>query len=139
MSNRRDFLKKSSLLGLAGLTSKLISNNQLNAIESLGNQTQTNDAFTLAKLPYSYGALEPYFDKQTMEIHYTKHHQGYVDKLNALTSTNIDYASTDAVKCTHINKTTTLAVVIQKFFPIKLEIMKRYFKCPADCAPWYCS
>lgn len=39
--------------------------------------------FTLPKLPYAYDALEPYIDKETMEIHYTKHHQAYVDKLNA--------------------------------------------------------
>lgn len=39
--------------------------------------------FTLPKLPYEYNALEPHIDAQTMEIHYTKHHQGYVDKLNA--------------------------------------------------------
>jgi len=37
----------------------------------------------LPKLPYAYDALEPYIDKKTMEIHYTKHHHGYVDKLNA--------------------------------------------------------
>ncbi|MBP7876248.1 superoxide dismutase [Candidatus Woesebacteria bacterium] len=39
--------------------------------------------FTLPSLSYAYGALEPYIDAQTMEIHYTKHHQAYLDKLNA--------------------------------------------------------
>lgn len=39
--------------------------------------------YRLLPLDYSYDALEPYIDAQTMEIHYTKHHQGYVNGLNA--------------------------------------------------------
>lgn len=39
--------------------------------------------FKLPQLPYDYSALEPHIDEQTMRIHHTKHHQTYVDKLNA--------------------------------------------------------
>lgn len=38
----------------------------------------------LAPLPYSFSALEPLIDTQTLELHYGKHHQGYVNKLNEL-------------------------------------------------------
>lgn len=44
-------------------------------------------AFTLPDLPYAYDALEPYIDTQTMELHHSKHHQAYVDKLNAALDT----------------------------------------------------
>jgi Fe-Mn family superoxide dismutase len=37
---------------------------------------------TIPAMPYGYDALEPHIDARTMEIHYTKHHQGYVNKLN---------------------------------------------------------
>ncbi|MFT6203248.1 MAG: Fe-Mn family superoxide dismutase [Spirosomataceae bacterium] len=40
-------------------------------------------AFTLDPLPYAFDAVEPNIDAQTMEIHHDKHHQGYVNKLNA--------------------------------------------------------
>ena len=40
-------------------------------------------SYTLPKLPYAFDALEPHIDARTMEIHYGKHHQGYVNKLNA--------------------------------------------------------
>ncbi|HUH28271.1 superoxide dismutase [Gelidibacter sp.] len=40
-------------------------------------------AFELPKLKYAYDALEPHIDAKTMEIHYSKHHQGYTNNLNA--------------------------------------------------------
>jgi Fe-Mn family superoxide dismutase len=39
--------------------------------------------YTVPPLPYAYDALEPHIDQATMEIHHDKHHQAYVDKLNA--------------------------------------------------------
>jgi len=46
---------------------------------------------TLPKLEYEYDALEPYIDAKTMEIHHSKHHQGYVNNLNkALEGTGLE-------------------------------------------------
>jgi Fe-Mn family superoxide dismutase len=39
-------------------------------------------SFTLPELPYAYDALEPHIDAKTMEIHHSKHHNGYTTKLN---------------------------------------------------------
>ena len=51
-------------------------------------------SFTLPQLNFSYDALEPYIDARTMEIHHSKHHQGYTNKLNsALESADLAFDS----------------------------------------------
>jgi len=56
------------------------------SLENFSNHTKRRDLtmgkFELPKLPYEYDALEPFIDKMTMEIHYTKHHNAYVTNLN---------------------------------------------------------
>lgn len=50
--------------------------------------------FTLPQLNFSYDALEPHIDARTMEIHHSKHHQGYTNKLNsALESAGLAFDS----------------------------------------------
>ncbi len=47
-------------------------------------------SFKLPKLPYNYDALEPHIDAKTMEIHHSKHHNGYTNNLNnAITGTDL--------------------------------------------------
>jgi len=50
--------------------------------------------FKFPELPYSYDALEPYIDAQTMELHYSKHHKGYFTKFtNAIEGTELENKS----------------------------------------------
>jgi Fe-Mn family superoxide dismutase len=55
-------------------------------------------AFELPDLPYSFAALEPHIDAQTMEIHHDRHHKAYVDNANAaLAGTDLENASVEEV------------------------------------------
>lgn len=55
-------------------------------------------AFELPRLPYGYDALEPHIDARTMEIHHTKHHNGYTTKLNdAIEGTELAGKSIEAI------------------------------------------
>ena len=50
-------------------------------------------AYELAPLPYDYAALEPFIDTETMKIHHDKHHQAYVNNLNALLANHPELAA----------------------------------------------
>lgn len=52
----------------------------------------------LPDLPYSFDALEPHIDARTMEIHHGKHHQGYVNNLNAALAGHGDLANEDLTR-----------------------------------------
>jgi len=55
-------------------------------------------AFELPALPYAYDALEPHIDARTMEIHHTKHHNGYTTKLNgAVAGTDLEGKSIEDI------------------------------------------
>ncbi|MGP1605538.1 MAG: superoxide dismutase [Mn] [Moraxella sp.] len=53
-------------------------------------------SYTLPELGYSYDALEPHFDKETMEIHHSRHHQAYVNNANAALANLPEWADKSA-------------------------------------------
>lgn len=77
---RRKFLYALGTIPIVSALGKVDDHlqNFSNKIRSKNTMTK----FELPKLPYAYDALEPYIDKMTMEIHYTKHHNAYVTNLN---------------------------------------------------------
>lgn len=83
--SRREFIKNGTLAAAGAIS--LISDWNTSTAATLFTDESfhpvDDSTFKLPPLPYAYDALEPYIDAKTMEIHYTKHHQGYIDKLNA--------------------------------------------------------
>ena len=74
--NKREFLK-TGLIGALGIASIPAFGKSRNRLFKVPKE------FKLPKLPYAFNALEPYIDKETMEIHYSKHHAEYTEKFNA--------------------------------------------------------
>ncbi len=83
-NSRRKFFKKAAALTLGAIASSEIIKATTVASSFLEKEILPIDAgkYTLPALPYAYDALEPHIDKLTMEIHHSKHHQGYVANLN---------------------------------------------------------
>lgn len=57
-----------------------------------------DEKFTMPELKYAYDALEPHIDAKTMEIHYSKHHKGYLDNLNKTGAKTISGVSAESLE-----------------------------------------
>lgn len=91
---KRQFIKT----GIVAMAGTVFIPNQLIAEATAMNK------FVLPPLPYAFDALEPFIDKATMEIHYTKHHQAYINNLNKATEgTELEKLSIEDI-CKNISK-----------------------------------
>lgn len=79
-TSRRNFLQKAALIGAGSIAVSAASGR--NIFENISSELKPENDFILPQLPYAYDALEPHIDRTTMEIHHSKHHQGYVNNLN---------------------------------------------------------
>jgi Fe-Mn family superoxide dismutase len=91
--------RRTAIKHLGGVASALLMTKTLRAEEFSSSQaaaatpaTPATGPFTLPPLPYAYDALEPYFDAATMHLHHDKHHQTYVNNLNAAVAVHPELA-----------------------------------------------
>ena len=90
--DKRTFLKKTALLGAAGMAATTGFAGKIITPGKRILKGLLDEPFTLPELPYAYNALEPYIDAMTMEIHHSKHHAAYTANFNkAIAGT--EYAS----------------------------------------------
>ena len=85
---RRQFLQQASTIAAClswGGSSVLAADDpaKVKPAGKSGDRTGQAPGFRLAELPYEYDALEPHIDAETMKIHHSKHHQAYINNLNA--------------------------------------------------------
>jgi superoxide dismutase, Fe-Mn family len=92
-TTRRKFIEKTlRTAAITGVSLPFIAASSRCSSKTSGNDDQGVNAFEFKQiaLPYSYSALEPHIDAQTMEIHYTKHHAAYVKNVNdAIVAENV--------------------------------------------------
>lgn len=95
-NSRRKFLKTTAILSGAALVGCKVGAIAANA-ETTINTTEPL-SFKQDPLPYDFAALEPFIDKQTMEIHFGKHHVAYINNLNkAMVEQKITEGSVEAL------------------------------------------
>ena len=86
-NSRRDFLKKTTVLSAGTILGSAFFSQGFSQTQPPKNdidlkKKRPDGLYSLPNLDYAFDALEPYIDKQTMEIHYGKHHRAYVTNLN---------------------------------------------------------
>ena len=92
VDRRTAILQMGALAGAALLTDKLHAEGRLEGQAAPAPAPAPAGPFTLPTLPYGYDALEPSFDAETMHLHHDKHHQAYVNNLNAAVSAHPELA-----------------------------------------------
>ena len=103
--SRREALKTlgagAAILGLGGLSLRGVAAETPSTPSTASTAGETSQPFVLPKLPYDYGALEPHIDRQTMEIHHSKHHQAYITNANKALADYPDLKSKSAEQLLH--------------------------------------
>ena len=94
--------RRTAIKHLGGAASALLVRESLRAEESVAAQAAApappTGPFTLPALPYAYEALEPNFDAATMHLHHDKHHQAYVNNLNAAVAAHPELAGKSVIE-----------------------------------------